>query len=343
MDESRLQDILLCSAHARVLVVGDFVLNRRLQVDPAHVEYSEETGLPAHQVAAVNMIPGAAGNIAVILRALGVGVTALGVIGDDGDGYELRRSLRQRGIDERAMVVAANRYTPASIQPVISSATSVPYELERLDIRSRTPMAPSTTTALIERLRALVTQVHAVIVVDHIAEEECGVVTSRLRLEIADLSARHRDVWFLATSHYRVGLFRRAMIITDARGCVRAVYANDSGNPPLALVGQAAEQLRQRTGKPVIVTLGVRGMLGVHEQGMIHAPPVPITGPIRLTAANDSAIAAMATALCAGATIDEALEMSNLAVAAMMRQADTDEMALQSQIIAMWWAYHKNE
>lgn len=73
MDESRLQDILLCSAHARVLVVGDFALNRRLQVDPAHIEYSEETGLAAHQVAAVNMIPGAAGNIAVILRALGVG------------------------------------------------------------------------------------------------------------------------------------------------------------------------------------------------------------------------------------------------------------------------------
>lgn len=343
MDESRLQDILFRSAHARVLVVGDFVLNRRLHIDPAHVEYAEETGLPAHQVAAADMTPGAAGNVAVILRAFGVGVTTLGVIGDDGDGYELRRGLRQRGIDERAMVVAADRYTPASIRPVIPGATSVLHEIERLDIRSRTPMAPSTTTALIERLRALVTQVHAVIVIDHFSEEECGVVTGRLRLEIADLSARHQDVWFLATSHHRIGLFRNVIIVPDARECVRAVYANDSSNPPLALVGQAAEQLRQRTGKPVIVMLGVRGVLVVHEQGMIHVPPVPITGPIRLTGANDSAVAAVAAALCAGATMDEAVELSNLAAAAVMRRTDTDEVALQNQIIATWWAWHKGE
>lgn len=340
MDDSRLQNILFRSAHAHVLVVGDFALNRRLQIDPARIEYAEETGLPAHQVAAVNMTPGAAGNIAVILRALGVGVTTLGVIGDDGDGYELRRSLRQHGIDERAMVVAADRCTPASICPVISSATSVPHELERLDIRSRTPLPSSTTTALIERLRALAAQTHAVIVADHISEEECGVVTSRLRLEIADLAARHRDVWFLATSHHRIGLFRNVMVVPNARECVRAVYANDSGNPPLALVGQAAEQLRQRTGKPVIVTLGMRGMLVVHEQGMTHAHPVPITGPIRLTGATDTTVAALTAALCAGASLDEAVEMGNLATAAAMRRHDTTGVASPDQILAMWQASH---
>ncbi|MFQ3633861.1 bifunctional heptose 7-phosphate kinase/heptose 1-phosphate adenyltransferase [Roseiflexus sp.] len=341
MDENRLQDILFRSAHARVLVVGDFTLDRRLQIDPTRIEYSEETGLPAHQVAAVDLAPGAAGSIAVILRALGIGVTALGVVGDDGDGYELRRNLRQHGIDERAMVVAADRHTPTSIRPVIVGATPMPHELERLDIRSRTPIAASTTTALIERLRALASQVHAVIVVDHVSEEECGVVTSRLRLEIADLSDRHQNVWFLATSHHRIGLFRHVMIVPDARACVRAVYANDSSNPPLALVGQAAEQLRQRTGKPVIVTLGIRGMLVVHEQGMLHAPPVPISGPIRLTGANDGAVAAIAAALCTGATLDEAVELGNLAAAAM-RRTDATEAALQSQIIAMWWTHHKD-
>ncbi len=342
MDESRLQDILFRSAHARVLVAGDFALDRRLQIDPTRIEHAEETGLPAHQVAAVDLAPGAAGSIAVILRALGIGVTALGVIGDDGDGYELRRSLRRHGIDERAMVVATDRHTPTSIRPVIVGATPMPHELERLDIRSRTPMAASTTTALIERLRALAPQVHAVIVVDHVSEEECGVVTSRLRLEIADLSNRYRDIWFLATSRHRIGLFRHVVIVPDARACVRAVYANDSSNPPLALVGQAAEQLRQRTGKPVIVTLGMRGMLVVHEQGMLHAPPVPIAGPIQLAGANDGAVASIAAALCTGATLDEAVELGNLAAAAVMRRTDATEAALQSQIIAMWWAHHKD-
>ncbi|MDW8214736.1 MAG: PfkB family carbohydrate kinase, partial [Roseiflexaceae bacterium] len=111
----------------------------------------------------------------------------------------------------------------------------------------------------------------------------------------------------------------------------------------LALVGQAAEQLRRRTGKPVIVTLGLRGMLVVHDQGMNHAPPIPINGPINLTGASDGAVAAVTAALCAGATLDEAVELGNLATAAAMRRTDVTGVASPDQIIAVWWAYHKGE
>ncbi|MCS6841361.1 MAG: PfkB family carbohydrate kinase [Roseiflexus sp.] len=343
MNESRLQDILLRSTRARALVIGDFVLSRRLLIDPARVEYSEETGLHAHQVVAVDMMPGAAGKVAAALRAFGVAVATLGVIGDDGEGYELRRNLRKRGIDERPMIIAADRYTPTSIQPLIVGKTSVPYEQERLDIRSRTPMAFSTATALVERLRALATQVHAVIIVDYVPEEECGVVTSRLRVEIANLSLRHQDVWFLATSRHRIGLFKHVIIVPCARECVRAVYADDSSNPPLALVGQAAEQLRRRTGKPVIVTLGARGMLVVHDRGMTHALPIQIPGPINLTGTSETAVAAVTAALCAGATLDEAVELGNLATAAAMRQTETSSVASPEQIIAVWRTYCRDE
>lgn len=338
MDDVRLQNLLLHSAHARVLVVGDFALNQRMLIDPTRVEYAEETGLRAHQVVGVDVAPGAAGSIAAALRAFGVAVTTLGVIGDDGEGYELRRHLRKRGIDERPMIVVADRYTPTSIQPVIVSGTSVPYEQERLDIRSRDPLAASATTTLIERLRALATQVHAVVIVDHVPEEECGVITSRLRLEIANLSLRHQDVWFLATSRHRIGLFRHVILIPSARECVRAVYADDSSNPPLALTGQAAEQLRRRTGKPVIVSLGARGMLVVHDQGMTHAPAIPVTGPVNLIGARDSAVAAVTAALCAGAALDEAAELGSLALAAAMRCTDATDAASPDRIIALWRA-----
>ena len=340
MDENRLQDIVLRWAQTRVLVVGDFVLDRRLQIDPARIERSEETGLPAHQVVAVTIAPGAAGQVAAALRAPGSAVVTLGVIGDDGDGYELRRSLRALGIDERAMVVAADRYPATSILPVNQSAAALSYDLERLDIRSRSPLAPSTTAALIERLRSLVMQVHAVIVVDRIPDEECGVVTSRLRLEIVDLAACHPDVWFLAHSRWRTGLFRNVIVVPNARECVRAVYASDSDHPPLALVGQAAGQLHRRTGKPVIVTLGLRGMLVIHNDGMTHIPAIPVTGPINAVGANDSVLAVVTVALCAGATLDEAVQAGSLAAAATMRSGVTGGVA-PDQIVALWRAYYK--
>ncbi len=341
MDASRLQDIVFRWSQTRVLVVGDFILDRRLQIDPARIERSEETGLPVHQVVAVTIAPGAAGHVAAVLRALGSAVMTLGVIGDDGDGYELRRSLRALGIDERAMVVAADRHTATSIHPVNQSVTALSYDLERLDIRSRSPVAPSTIAALIERLRSLVTQVHAVIVVDRIPDEECGVVTSRLRLEIADLAARHADIWFLAHSRWRTGLFRNVIVVPNARECVRAVYASDSDHPPLALVGQAAGQLHRRTRKPVIVMLGLRGMLVVHNNGMTHIPAIPITGPIDTVSAHDSVLAVVTVALSAGATLDEAAQVGNLAAAAAMRPGETGSVA-PDQIVALWHAHHEH-
>ena len=44
----------------RIAVVGDFFLDKYLDVDPALAELSIETGKTAHQVAAVRHSPGAA-------------------------------------------------------------------------------------------------------------------------------------------------------------------------------------------------------------------------------------------------------------------------------------------
>ena len=58
----------------RIAVVGDFFLDRYLEIDPAREETSIETGLPVHNVARIRALPGAAGTIVNNLVALGIGV-----------------------------------------------------------------------------------------------------------------------------------------------------------------------------------------------------------------------------------------------------------------------------
>ena len=79
-------------AHRRSL--GDFCLDRYLEIDPAKSEISLETGLPVHNVVNVRAQPGGAGTIVNNLCALGVGtIFPVGFVGDDGEGYELSRAL----------------------------------------------------------------------------------------------------------------------------------------------------------------------------------------------------------------------------------------------------------
>src|SRR5947199_4751460 len=87
----------------RIGVLGDLFLDRYLDIAAALTEPSIETGLDAYQVVRVRSIPGAAGTIVNNLVALGTGhVCPISVIGDDGEGYELRRALQQMpGVETR--------------------------------------------------------------------------------------------------------------------------------------------------------------------------------------------------------------------------------------------------
>src|SRR5512145_497370 len=95
-------------------VLGDLFLDRYLDLDAALTEPSIETGLDAYQVVRVRSYPGAAGTIINNLVALGVGrVVPVAVIGDDGEGYELRQALAALpAVDASFLTLTAERRTP---------------------------------------------------------------------------------------------------------------------------------------------------------------------------------------------------------------------------------------
>src|SRR3954463_1084197 len=89
-----IDQILAALPSKRIGVIGDLFLDRYLDIDAALNEPSIETGLDAYQVTRVRSYPGAAGTVINNLVALGVKrVCAVSVIGDDGEGYELRQAL----------------------------------------------------------------------------------------------------------------------------------------------------------------------------------------------------------------------------------------------------------
>src|SRR5512146_1339124 len=94
MNRERFNQITSAYPRLRIAVVGDFCLDRYLEIDPAKSETSIETGLPVHNVVNVRAQPGGAGTILNNLVALGVArIYPVGFCGEDGEGFELRRAL----------------------------------------------------------------------------------------------------------------------------------------------------------------------------------------------------------------------------------------------------------
>ena len=99
MDRTRLLDLISRFSSLRIAVVGDLFLDQWFDVDRRLDEPSLETGLTAFQIIRKRPAAGAAGTVINNLAALGVGkIYAVSLLGDDGDGYEVKKALMQKGV-----------------------------------------------------------------------------------------------------------------------------------------------------------------------------------------------------------------------------------------------------
>src|SRR2546423_11551995 len=95
MTPARFDQLSSRYAKLRRAVVGDFCLDRYLEIDPGKREISIETGLPVHNVVNVRGQPGGAGTIVNNLVGIQVGaIYPVGFAGDDAEGFELCRALK---------------------------------------------------------------------------------------------------------------------------------------------------------------------------------------------------------------------------------------------------------
>ncbi|HVP90514.1 MAG TPA: PfkB family carbohydrate kinase [Terriglobales bacterium] len=339
MTAARLHEIVGRFASCRVAVLGDFFLDKYLDTDPELAETSVETGRAAHQVIAIRTSPGAAGTIVNNLASLGAGeVHALGVRGDDGEGYDLEKALAGRGCRTGDLMVVPGRFTPTYLKPRNMREPGLAGEHDRYDTKNRTPMLRDAEDAVLERLERLLPRLDAVAVEDQVEEADCGVVTTRVRARLAEIGRLHPEKVIWADSRSRSGLFRNVVIKVNAREALKRAFRPGANEPEDADVVRAMAGLRARTGRPVFVTAGTRGVwVSDPAPDLVRAVRVP--EPTDPTGAGDSATAGALLALCAGATPPEAALVANLVASITVQQLATTGTARPDELgprLEMW-------
>jgi bifunctional ADP-heptose synthase (sugar kinase/adenylyltransferase) len=338
LSEHDLERILEGIPRLSVGVVGDLFLDRYLDLDAALTEPSLETGLDAYQVVRVRALPGAAGTVVNNLVALGVGtVWPVAVIGDDGEGYEVRQALAAlRGIEARGVLAGPGRRTPTYTKPMLHEVGRPDRELNRLDIKNRTPMPRETEERILTAVREVWRRVDALLVLDQVSEPECGVVTTRVREELTRLADAEPGKFVLADSRERIGLFRSVCLKPNVRECRAAVGAKDPD--PAAPV--PVHELARRAGRTVFCTAGEQGILvaDLHreEEWIVRIPGYPVSGPIDPVGAGDSTSAAIACAVAAGAGPEMAAAFGNLVASITIQQLGTTGTASPEQVRQRW-------
>jgi bifunctional ADP-heptose synthase (sugar kinase/adenylyltransferase) len=340
LDEPALRRILDTLPRLSIAVVGDLFLDKYLDLDAALTEVSVETGLDAYQIARVRCYPGAGGTVLNNLRALGVGTLhAVSVIGDDGEGYELLRSLRDRQVSTDAVVIRSDRMTPTYTKPMLSQPAGAARELNRLDIKNRSAAPADQDRQVISKLDELVPRVNAVIIADQVTERNHGVITDAVREHLALLATRSPESVFLADSRRHIGFFRNCLAKPNRSELLAALSPAATAGVPTgaadhADVRAAAGELSRRTGRAVFATVGPDGILYVDRDCVSHIPGIPVTGPIDIVGAGDSTTAGIVSALCAGATPAQAAHLGCLVASITIQQISVTGTASPEQILS---------
>ena len=220
-------------------VLGDFCLDRYLEIDPARdAETSIETGLPVHNVVRVRAQPGGAGTIVNNLVALRVGrIVPVGFCGDDGEGYELRRALaRLPGVESDHFVTSPERRTFTYCKPLVVEPDRQPVEPNRLDSKNWTPTPPLLAQQLAAGLRDR--QRIDAIVLEQVDQAETGVVTQGLLDVIAEDAAARPDLPILADWRRGLAGWPGLSFKMNAAELAALLKPEAAGSLDLAMIGR---------------------------------------------------------------------------------------------------------
>ena len=288
----------------RVLVAGDVCLDRWCRYDPALADPSRETGIPRIGVVSTEVTPGAAGTIANNLATLGAGhVAVLGMVGDDGFGYELRSALAARSISHELLVDA--RGVPTFTYTKLINVQTGEEDLPRVDFVYTSPLPESVERELSARLERAASGYDVILVSDQAETRHGGVVTPLMRDCIERLALAHPEKLIWVDSRLRAEHFRHVVVKPNQQ------EAEAASRRALGRVDYP-ELRRHMQARWLIVTHGDKGAMVVDDRGEQWIPATAVANPVDICGAGDSFSAGAAMALVVTGDAVQATSFGNL-------------------------------
>jgi rfaE bifunctional protein kinase chain/domain len=315
---ARARQILNTAAKARILVVGDVMLDQFIWGSVARI--SPEAPVPVVDFSHESFMPGGAANVARNLTALAVPTELFGTVGNDSAAGQLRVLLSQQRIGCHGLVASAMRRTSLKTRIVAHQ-----QQVVRIDRETRDGLDAALTKSLLSRIKTKLATADAVIVCDY----GKGVVTQPLLDEIKKL-CRECGVWLSLDPKpvHELNLNGLSLITPNRKEAFElADLPDDTRNAnPLAdknLMLVAERLLNELRPAVLLITLGESGMLLCQRgQKPFHIPTVA-QEVFDVSGAGDTVIASFTLAVAAGASPLEAAIISNHAAGIVVGKVGT--------------------
>lgn len=292
----------------RVAVVGDVVADEFVYGRVARV--SREAPVLILEYDSTDIVPGAGGNAANNVAALGGLVALASLVGTDRAATRALDALHPR-VDTRPVVRAARATTPVKTRILAGGVHSAKQQVVRIDRGVGTAIDTTGRQAFERRALAAASGADAVLVSDY----GSGLVTPRLVSALrSHLRAKGRRAPVLVDSRHRLLDYRGLAACTPNEAEVEAALGVRIGDDGDVLERAGRAVLERTRNHAVLITRGSRGMaLFQKKRATVHIPIYGTDEIADVTGAGDTVMATMALSLAAGADVEAAARLANYA------------------------------
>lgn len=330
MNASRFQQLLEKAMSLRLLVVGDVMLDEFVWGRVSRI--SPEAPVPVVEVQGESRYPGGAANVARNLRPFCSAVDLCGLTGQDPAAETLTQLLSGEHIATRGLVTDPSHPTTVKTRIVARN-----QQVVRVDRERRGTAPDPVKRAARERVASLLPEVDGIIFEDYgkglLDQEFVGFVSSLAReqgkIVTADPNPTNPLVW------------SGVNVLKPNRGEAFAMAgmpdpgAEDSPLEDAPLLETALRLIESQDVGALLITLGEHGMLLVEQGAPPYHTPTRAREVFDVSGAGDTAIALFTLALCAGATLAEAAEVSNHAAGVVVGKLGTATLTPAELLTAM--------
>jgi D-beta-D-heptose 7-phosphate kinase/D-beta-D-heptose 1-phosphate adenosyltransferase len=296
---------------ARILVVGDLMLDRYWHGGTSRI--SPEAPVPVVLVNGVEERLGGAGNVALNIATFGTQTSLIGYCGRDEAGQNLIALLQSAGID---CVVEQIPGRPTITKLRVLSRHQ---QLIRLDFEDRFHDVPS--AHLLANFAGKLNEADVVVLSDY------GKGTLNSVQELIQLAGEAGKMVLVDPKGTDFDRYRGATLITPNRSEFEAVAGPCRDDHELADKGLGL--LEKLELKALLITRGEHGMTLLRRGESPRHLPAHAKEVYDVTGAGDTVISTLAAALAAGASLEDATGLANLAAGIVVGKLGTASVTLE--------------
>ena len=318
--ELRLNESLIKKVKpASILVAGDVMVDEYVLGDVERI--SPESPVPVLVAKQRLRRLGGAGNVVRNLVSMGATVALFATIGSDSAGQWFKKHCYEIGVD--TFWLKTDRLRPTTVKTRVVARNQ---QIVRIDEENTGVISQELEKTVIDEIKSVVPQVKAIIISDYgkgfLTQNVLQTLLSEARSENIPVLVDPKGMDF---SRYQGASY----ITPNVREASLASGVDITDNLSMESAGKTL--LKQTKADGIVLTRGREGISLITPGGMEHFSVKPVE-IVDVTGAGDTVISTIALAVASGLSIQDAVQLANLAASLVVARFGAATVTLEEMI-----------